>query len=208
MKTFNDAYPRWPSVALGAICGLIFSAIVEVAMEIDEEATQRELAEIARQHGIYIDLTYMLEWWVMPAYWILLLSIVSYVVHRVLDRRTNSPIVIWSIIGLIAGEMNFLGSYCSLNLPRLFAGLKVDGFRGVWGQLPDLLSLPGLDFALLILAALFCLLFGGVVRIARLQHLPLAGPVTMEREFESMSASHKAWGEGIVAFLKREELDE
>lgn len=167
----NELFPRWRIVALGALNGLIFSFIVKVAMRIDYEYTQRELAEIASRDGVYICITENpFKWWVIPSACIILFSLASYAVHRIYAKRIKSPILLWGIVGLIAGGVPFLAGYFNNKVSHLMSNVERYRTEGMWGQLPDFFSFPRLEVGLFVLAVLVGLLYGSIIRFALAQY--------------------------------------
>lgn len=168
----NGLFPRWRVVALGAINGLIFSLIVKVAMRIDYEYSQRELAVLASRTGTYIDITENpFKWWVIPSACIILFSLSSYVVHLIYARRIKSPIVLWGIVGLASGGVPFLAGYFNNLISLLMFNIEDYQAECTWVQLADFFSIHRLEITLFALAVLVGLLYGTIIRFALAQYV-------------------------------------
>jgi hypothetical protein len=98
------------SILLGAINGLLFA----IAYQPLKDAYVRYLWEIKPAQYTYVTLPeiYLVtknsgEWWV----WILLFIVASYSLHRYWPRKTNSSILLWLSVALVAIGVPVAGLY-------------------------------------------------------------------------------------------------
>jgi hypothetical protein len=170
MTQFNK-FPRWRILGLGAICGLIFSCIVQIAIRLDYEYSQVELQEIANRSNMIIDIAEPhFDWFIIPATSLVIFSLASYAVHRIYAKRIKSLVLLWGIVGFVAGGVPFLVGYANNRVMRLIGNFEHYREYGNWGELPSVFGVPRLEVALLILAIIFGLLFGATIKLSLCQY--------------------------------------
>lgn len=167
----TDRFPRWRIVVLGAVCGLIFSCIAQVAIHVDYEYSLAEVREIASRSRVFINLARpRFDWFIIPAVCMFMFSLASYAVHRIYAKRLESPILLWGMTGFAAGGVVFLIGFANSRATSLFGNYEHYREYGSWGQWPSVFSIARLEFALFILPILFGFIFGFIVQLSSAQY--------------------------------------
>ena len=97
---------------LGAAAGLFSSSVSLLIDRIDTYYTYSK-SFYETDHYCY-ELRIRALWWILPAFWHMLLSAVAaFLVHRYLRTRISSPFLLWQVVGITAifawGLTFFLG---------------------------------------------------------------------------------------------------
>lgn len=149
------------ALELGALNGIIFGSLFEVTYRSLFLWETYRLKQTPAPEGLSIDLSpYPFRWWYLPVLSLVLVSLASLLVHRLLSRSIESTIWRWQIIGVVA----VLGCFvyvCGMDGLRWYAEFTYLGA----GYLLDVVAgeLRWLSFVLPLVLG-YNLIFGAVLR--------------------------------------------
>jgi len=152
----------WEAVKLGAINGILFGTLSELifrSMFLYEGHVQNQTPISPDLHILMAP--YPFNWWYLPALFLALVTLSSFIVHQYLAQHIKSVIWLWQIVGIVA--VAGFGLYALIMIGWYQWRSELD-FLGIDSLAPAIKSDLGLCLLFLPIAVAFNILFSKVLR--------------------------------------------
>ena len=152
----------WEAIRFGAINGVLFGTSLELTLRLIFLYERHVQNQTPISPDPHIQMApYPFNWWYLPALFLALVTLASFIVHRYLAQHIKSAMWLWQIIGIVA--VVGCGLYAVIMISWYQWRSEFD-FLGLGSLAPAIKSDLGLCLLFLPIAVAFNLLFSKVLR--------------------------------------------